>query len=182
VVGAALGHTMGVEITELLTDAFGRIRDAAHGAVEGASRKALTYRPDREANSVAWLVWHLTRIQDDHVAGAAGAPQRWLADGWCDRFGLPLDPAATGYGQRRDEVAAVDVDGSLLLGYLDAVHDATVGYLAGLDAGELDRIVDERWDPPVSLGVRLVSVVNDDLQHVGQAAYVRGLAGRAGLD
>jgi hypothetical protein len=68
----------------------------------------------------------------------------------------------------------------LLLAYHDATYDATTRFIQHLDEADLDRIVDERWDPPVTLGVRLVSVVNDDLQHVGQAAYVRGLLERRG--
>jgi hypothetical protein len=170
-----------VDIAELLIDAFGRVRDATHAVVEGASRDVLTYRPDPDANSAAWLVWHLTRIQDDHVAGVAGTEQQWLAGGWCDRFDLPFPRRATGYGQDHDEVARVEADGSLLLGYFDAVHAETIRYVGDLHAGDLDRIVDERWDPPVSLGVRLVSVIADDLEHVGQAAYIRGIADRRGV-
>ena len=132
-----------------------------------ASRSVLTYRPDPEANSIAWLVWHLTRIQDDHVADVAGTEQQWLVGGWHERFGLPFPASATGYGQSSDEVAQVDVDSSLLLGYFDAVHEQTIRYVSGLRADDLDRIVDERWDPPVSLGVRLVSVIDDDLEHAG---------------
>ena len=127
------------------------------------------------------MVWHLTRIQDDHIAEVAGVEQRWLADGWYDRFGLPFAPEAHGYGQTSDEVGQVDVDGELLRGYFDAVDAATTRYVTGLRADDLDRIVDERWDPPVTLGVRLVSVVDDDIAHAGQAAFVRGLAERAGL-
>lgn len=167
-----------MDIGELLVDAFGRVREATHGVVDGASRAVLTFRPDPEANSVAWLVWHLTRIQDDHVAAVAGAEQRWFADGWCERFGLPFAPDETGYGQDRVDVAAVDLDASLLRGYFDAVHEATIAFVSSLEPGDLDRIVDERWDPPVSLGVRLISVVEDDIAHVGQAAYVRGVAER----
>jgi hypothetical protein len=168
-----------MEIHEVLLDAFGRIRDATHGAIDGASRAVLTWRADADANSVAWLVWHLTRIQDDHVADVAGVEQQWLADGWYDRFGLPFAPEAHGYGQTRDEVGQVDVDGELLRGYFDAVDAATTRYVTGLRADDLDRVVDERWDPPVTLGVRLVSVVDDDIAHAGQAAFVRGLAERA---
>lgn len=87
----------------------------------------------------------------------------------------------TGYGQSADDVAAVRVEAGLLAGYYDAVHERTLGYLSGLTDAELDRIVDESWDPPVTLGVRLASVLSDDLQHAGQASYVRGLARRAGL-
>jgi len=167
-----------MDISDLLVDAFGRIRDATHGAVDGAAPAVVTYRPDADANSIAWLAWHLTRIQDDHVAAVAGTEQRWIADGWAERFGLPFAPSATGYGHRSDEVGAVQTEGPLLLAYFDAVHEQTIGYLRGLGPADLDRIVDERWEPPVSLGVRLVSVVNDNLEHAGQAAYVRGLAER----
>jgi Protein of unknown function (DUF664) len=170
-----------MDIDELMVDAVGRIEGATHGAVEAASQGVLLYRPDPDANSIAWLVWHLTRIQDDHVAGVADAEQRWLAGGWRERFDLPFPPGATGYGHSTDDVAAVQVDGDLLLGYFDAVHEETIRYIGGLRAGDLNRIVDERWDPPVSLGVRLVSVIADNLEHAGQAAYVRGLAERRGV-
>ena len=167
-----------MDFRDILTDAFGRIREATHGAVEGCSETVLTYRADPDANSIAWLVWHLSRIQDDHVADVAGVEQQWTAAGWHERFALPFDVSATGYGQNRDEVAAVTASSELLLGYHDAVYDETLRFLGGLEHGDLDRIVDERWDPPVSLAVRLVSVVADDLEHAGQAALVRGLAER----
>ncbi|HLM17672.1 MAG TPA: DUF664 domain-containing protein [Acidimicrobiia bacterium] len=170
-----------MKISEVWVDAFGRVRDATHRVLDGASRDVLTSRPDPDANTIAWLVWHLTRIQDDHVADIAGVEQQWTTGGWYERFALPFTSGATGYGQSREEVARVDVDASLLLGYFDAVHEATVRYVGRLGDDDLDRIVDERWDPPVSLGVRLVSVVEDDLQHVGQAAYVRGLVERRAL-
>ena len=165
--------------TDPLIDAFGRIREAVHEVVEGLSPEELAYRVDPDANSIAWLVWHLTRVQDDHLADAAGTEQVWLSDGWADRFALPLDRAATGYGHRTDEVAAVRVQSAeLLAGYYDAVHERTVAYLERLSDRDLARIVDESWDPPVSLGVRLVSVICDDLQHAGQAAFVRGILQR----
>jgi hypothetical protein len=136
----------------------------------------LAYRVDDRANSIAWLVWHLTRVQDDHVADVAGLEQVWTAKGYADRFGLPFPPSATGYGDSADDVAAVRVEsGELLAAYYDAVHQQTVDYVRGLTDDDLPRIVDERWDPPVTLGVRLLSVVSDDLQHAGQAAFVRGL-------
>ena len=173
-----------MQLGELLVEGYGRVRGGVHGVLEGAGgasgpgEEVLTFRPDGEANTVAWLVWHLTRVQDDHLADAAGTEQVWLAGGWQQRFGLPFAADATGYGQTADEVAAVRSDAALLRGYHDAVHERTAGFLAGLTAGDLDRVVDPDWDPPVTLGVRLVSVLSDDLQHLGQAAYVRGLAER----
>ncbi len=161
---------------QLLADAFGRVRESVQQAVEGLSPDQLAARLDERGNSIAWLVWHLTRIQDDHIADAAGSDQVWRAGGWAERFALPFDESATGYGHSMEEVAAVRVDSAdLLTGYHDAVHERTLDYLSGLTDADFDRVVDARWDPPVTLGVRLVSVVNDDMQHVGQAAFVRGV-------
>jgi uncharacterized damage-inducible protein DinB len=161
---------------ELLTDAFERIRAAVHGAVQGLSPDQLTVRLDDQANSIAWLVWHLTRIQDDHIADVAGVEQAWTSGGFAERFALPFDTAATGYGHTAADVAAVTVDSAQLLSdYHDAVHEQTVRFVGRITDADLDRIVDEAWDPPVSLGVRLVSVVNDNTQHAGQAAFVRGV-------
>ena len=163
---------------ELLVDAFGRIREVVHRVVDGLTPEQLAFRVDPEANSIAWLVWHLTRIQDDHVADVARAEQVWTAQGWAERFGLPFDPRATGYGHRPADVAAVRVPAELLAGYHDAVHQQTTGYVGRLVDADLGRVVDRSWDPPVTLGVRLVSVVADDLQHAGQAAFVRGVLQR----
>ena len=161
---------------ELLVDAFNRIKEGAAGAVADLSPEQLAQRPSTRANSIAWLVWHLTRIQDDHIAAVAGLEQVWTAQGWHERLALPFEPSDTGYGHSSEQVAQVSgVSGEQLMGYLEAVHEQTVGYVGGLSADDLGRIVDRRWDPPVTLGVRLVSVVNDDQQHVGQAAFVRGL-------
>ncbi|HXP21459.1 MAG TPA: DUF664 domain-containing protein [Streptosporangiaceae bacterium] len=163
---------------ELLTDALGRIREVVHEVVEGLTPEQLAFRPQPAANSIAWLIWHLTRIQDDHLAGVAGTEQVWVSDGWAKRFGLPFDDAAHGYGQSPDEVAAVRVESAgLLTGYHDAVFEQSLRFVRTVTEADLGRIVDRRWDPPVTLSVRLVSVLADDLQHAGQAAYLRGLIG-----
>lgn len=160
----------------LLRDAFGRIREAVHQAAAGQSAEALAYRPDAEANSIAWLVWHLTRIQDDHISDLAGIEQTYVEDGWAERLGLSPDITDLGYGHTSAQVGAVRPETSnTLLEYHDAVLARTNDYLARLTPDELDRIVDERWDPPVSAGVRIVSVINDCMQHAGQANYVRGM-------
>ncbi|MEC3914622.1 mycothiol transferase [Nocardia sp. CDC160] len=161
---------------DLLVDAFGRIKENVHGAVADLTQEELTTRPDGTGNSIAWLIWHLTRVQDDHVAEVAGLEQVWTAAGWVKRFDLPFDAAATGYGHTSAEVAQLQgVTADLLLGYFDAVHDQTIAYVSQLTDPDLPRIVDTRWNPPVTLGVRLISVIDDDIQHSGQAAYIRGL-------
>ncbi|MDQ1034349.1 putative damage-inducible protein DinB [Streptomyces sp. V3I8] len=162
--------------TDILIDAYGRIKDEVHAAVVGLSPDELNARPGGRANSISWLIWHLTRVQDDHIADAFGLEQVWLSEGWADRFALPLDKDDTGYGHGPQQVAEVKVDSEdLLTGYYDAVHEQTLRALRDLGADDLDRIVDENWTPAVTLGARLVSVLSDDLQHVGQAAFARGL-------
>ena len=163
---------------ELLADAFSRVGGMVHDAVEGLSAEELLFRVDDGANPIAWLVWHLARVQDDHVAQVAGSEQLWTASSWAERFGLSLPVTDTGYGHRAEQVAAVTADAVTLLGYYDAVEQATLRYVRGLSDDDLDRVVDERWTPPVTLGVRLVSVIDDDVAHAAQAAYVRGILER----
>jgi len=163
---------------ELLKDAFGRIVEGGTAVVDGLTDDQLTYRVAPEANTIAWLVWHLTRVQDDHIAEVAGHEQVWTAEGYADRFGLPFDKKATGYGQSPDEVGQVKVSGELLAAYLQATHKATARWLGLVTANQLEKVIDERWDPPVTLGVRLVSVLEDDAQHLGQANYIRGIIER----
>jgi hypothetical protein len=165
-----------VDVAALLTDSFSRIGEEVHAAADGLSVEQLAFRVDPEANSIGWLVWHLSRVQDDHVAGVAGSEQVWTAQGWAERFGLPFRVRSIGYGHSSADVAAVRVESpELLTGYYDAVAARTLEYVGGLTEDDLDRVVDEAWDPPVTLGVRLVSVIDDCAQHAGQAAFVRGI-------
>ena len=162
-----------MDARELLIDEFTRIHELYDGLVSDTDAETLNRRPGG-GNSMSWLLWHLARVQDDHLAGITGDDQVW--DDWRDRFDLPFGPYEHGYGHTSEQVDAVKIDDSSLLGgYHAQVHQATLAYLDRVDAEELDRIVDRRWDPPVTAGVRLVSVIGDCLQHLGQAAYARGL-------
>lgn len=165
-----------MDTNDVLAGAFGGIEEVVQRAVDGLDAQALTFRPDPGANSISWLVWHLTRVQDDHVSELAGVEQAYVAGGWAERLGLTVDIADTGYGHTPEQVAAVAFeDPEDLLAYHQAVSERTRAYLRTVDADELERIVDRRWDPPVTAGVRLGSVISDCLQHAGQAAYVRGI-------
>ncbi len=165
-----------MEVDDLLLEAYGRLPDLVRRAVDGLDAQQLAARPGDATNTVAWLVWHLTRVQDHHISELLDVEQCYLADGWHQHFGRGPDPEDHGYGHTAADVASVrPASAELLVGYYDAAHERTVGYLRGLEASDLDRVVDDRWDPPVTLGVRLVSVLDDDVQHAGQAAYARGL-------
>lgn len=163
---------------DVLLDGFERVQNTVHGAVRGLTEAQLQQRLDPDANTIAWLAWHLSRVQDDHIADVAGTEQVWSSGGWWQRFDLPFEQDETGYAQRSREVAAVRVPAPLLLDYYDAVHAQTISFVQGLRDEDLGRVVDTRWDPPVTLAVRLVSVISDDLQHAGQAAFIRGIVTR----
>ena len=164
-----------MDVNRYLVELFGRMPDLVHEAVDGLDDAALTAAPADGANTIAWLIWHLTRVQDHHISELNGWEQRYLADGWHERFGRGPDEQDHGYGHTPADVASVRASAKDLVGYFDAVHALTIDYLAALTPADLDLVVDERWDPPVILGVRLASLVSDCLQHVGQAAYLRGL-------
>ena len=167
-----------METNDLLADAFSHIHRIVHASGEGLTQDQLAYRPEQSANSIAWLIWHLTRIQDAHLAPATGLDEAWFEHGWDDRFGMPGDHSV-GYGDGPVQVAALRPDTpELLLGYHDSVFERTCSYLDAIDADELDRVVDMSYDPPVTAGVRLVSVISDNLQHAGQARYLRGIIDR----
>jgi hypothetical protein len=160
---------------ELLLDAFTRIHEVVASTLEGVDDGDIVRRPAGTGNSIAWLIWHLSRIEDTQVADAAGLEQIWSGQGFGGRFRLPLPEHDTGYGHSTGQVDAVKAPPELLLEYYDAVHRQTVEFLKTLGDEDFDRIVDTRWDPPVTLGVRLVSTIADCLQHAGQAAYAKGL-------
>ena len=168
-----------METGEVLQDAFNRVREVLESAVEGLDKEGLAFRPDADANSIAWLGWHLTRTEDDHVSEIAGLEQAWISEVWHKKFSMPADRSDTGYGHSRKQVAAIRPQTpEIILAYHDAVATRTGEYLKKVDAKELDRIIDRSYDPPVSVGVRLVSVIADNLQHAGQARYVRGIVDR----
>lgn len=165
--------------TRLLLDAFERVHETVPTVVSGLSVPELTWRPDTDANPIGWLIWHLSRVQDSHLSDLAASPQLWIQGGWAERFALPYDESAIGYGQDSEDVGQFSLNApSLLREYHEAVHSRTTQIIPSFSEDDYDRVIDDSYDPPVTIGVRLMSVVNDITQHVGQAAYVRGLVER----
>ncbi len=162
----------------VLLELYGRLPPLAREAVEGLDAASLRAQVHEGTNPIGWLVWHATRVQDHHISELRGVPQVWAEGTWARSLGLAADPNDTGYGHRPVQVAAVAPPGpDELLAYLDAVQSRTEEFLATLGDADLDRVVDRRWDPPVTMGVRLVSIADDSLQHLGQANYLRGALG-----
>jgi hypothetical protein len=163
-------------VREVLRDAFTRLIEHVENLTDGLTDETAFFRPTSTANSIAWLIWHSARQQDVQISDLAATEQVWLRDSWVDRFGLDLPREDMGYGHSPDQVDRVRVSADLLAGYAHAVHKATLEYIASVTADELSRIVDKHWDPPVTASVRLVSIIFDGAQHLGQAAYVRGIS------
>ena len=163
-------------VRELLRDSFTRIIEHVDDLTDGLTEELSTYRPVPEANSIAWLLWHSARVQDAQLCEIAGVEQVWLRDGWVDRFALDLPRDSHGYGHTPEQVGKVRTPADLLTGYYHAVHKLTLEFVASVTPEELDRIVDRRWTPPVTASARLVSIIDDCAQHLGQAAYIRGIA------
>jgi hypothetical protein len=163
-------------VRELLRDSFTRLIEHVEELTDGLTDEVAFFRPTAEANSISWLIWHSARQHDLQLSDIAGSEQAWFRDGWVDRFGLDLPRDDIGYGHNADEVGRVRASADMLAGYYHAVHKATLEYIATVTPDELDRVVDTRWNPPVTAGARLVSIIDDSAQHLGQAAYVRGIA------
>ncbi|HEY0521218.1 MAG TPA: DUF664 domain-containing protein [Ilumatobacteraceae bacterium] len=168
-----------MEVHELLIDLFDRVAEHVQEAVDGLGADALITPPEPGANPIGWLVWHLTRVQDHHISEILERDQEWIEGKWAGRFGVAPDPRNTGYGHSWKEVMSVRPENAgVLVAYYSAVAARTRQLLDSTTAADLDRVVDERWDPPVTLGVRLISVADDDIQHGAQAVYVRGILDR----
>lgn len=168
-----------METSELVLDSLGRVHELVPAVLDGLTADDVAWQPDPGANSIGWLIWHLTRAEDGHLSELAGADQVWTSARWQQRFALPYPQAAGGFGMSADDVAAFRVeDVALLTGYSADVAERARTVVGGLTSSDYDRIVDSHWDPPVTLGVRLVSVMVETAQHIGQAAYLRGLLER----
>ena len=166
-----------MEWQELLRDGYGRVFQVLKKALSGMTQDDLNEQPHPDCNSMGWLTWHLTRVQDDHIADLMGEEQLWIKDGWYARFNRAPEPKDIGFGHTSEEVAAFkSPEVKTLLDYHSAVLERSERYISSLSMSDLDRELNEPWYQPLpTVGVRLISVMSDCLQHAGQVAYVRGL-------
>lgn len=164
---------------ELLANGFGRIPALVDRATAGLDARQLSASPSEGANSIAWLAWHTARGQDAWVGDLDGSAQLWTADGWRSRFALPLPPEENGFGMSYEDTGLVVAARDLLSEYLRAVTEHTLAYLSVLTEADLDVVVDDARDPVVTRGMQLMSILDDGLQHAGQAGYARGILDRA---
>jgi len=166
-----------MEAKDIVIDALERIRGILHRTLAGLSLDEIHRQPRSDANSIAWLTWHLTRVQDNGIAGLFGQEQAWISQGWHAQFALAPDPDNEGQGHTPEQVAAFRAPSiQTLLDYHDSVSTRSKSFVAGLAPADFNRELDEpQYQPRPTVGVRLVSILSDNLQHAGQVAYLRGV-------
>ena len=165
-----------MESAGLVMDALGRVRDMVREALKDLTPEESLSPPKPH---IAWLVWHLSRVQDANFSGLLDRPQLWIAAGWHARFNMPPDSRdyGTGHRQTQQQADAFTVtDKMLLLDYLDAVFAQTKSYLSTVTNADLNRVLNEpQYTPLPTLSIRLASVINCNTRHAGQIEYLRGL-------
>src|SRR5437870_2986760 len=131
-----------MDCKDLVIDGLGRVEESMGQVLEGLVAEQLAFRPAEHANSIGWLAWHLTRVEDDHVSELAGRPQAWLDERWHERFLRSADKDDTGFGHGPEEVASIQPDGpQLLLDYYAAVHQRSLQYLDQVSCDDMDRVI-----------------------------------------
>ncbi len=166
-----------MEWHDLLIDGYGRVPEFLENVLDGLTRDDLDWQPGRDCNSIGWLVWHLTRQQDTQMASLMGETPLWTVNKWYDRFNRPPDPDDIGFGHTPEQVSAFkSPEARTLLDYNRAVVERSKQHIRRLSKTDLDRELDEPWFQPLpTVGVRLISILDDSVLHAGQAAYLRGL-------
>ena len=169
-----------MDARNVLCEAANRPAAEAKALIDTLPEGALNAHAGGHTNSIAWLLWHAGRQMDAQLAQLNGEPQVWHSQGFNSRFNLGELGDTVGYGHTAEQARAVVVeDAALLVEYLGATTAALSEYIAGLSEADLDDVIDTSWTPHVTRGVRLVSMIDDAAQHVGQAAYAAGILASA---
>jgi hypothetical protein len=166
-----------MEAKDIVIDALERIRSILHRTLAGLTLDEIQRQPTPDSNSIAWLTWHLTRVQDNGISGLFDQEQAWISQGWHAQFAMAPDPDNEGQGHTAEQVAAFRAPSiQTLLDYHDSVSTRSKHFVAGLTPAGFNRELNEpQYQPRPTVGVRLVSILSDNLQHAGQVAYLRGV-------
>ena len=159
--------------TDILIDGFTRVYDSLHRMLPDLSEAELAQEPHP---SMGWLAWRLSRVIDNNASRLAGKEQLWVAAGWGERFGMT--PSSYDFGRSaahsREQVHTFRASAELLLAYHEAVYARMKTYLSALSPEELARQIDiERYQPPPTVAVRLISVLENAMNNQGQISYLK---------
>lgn len=164
-----------MDALDILSEAAKRPFEAADRLRPHLTSEVLNGHPAGHPNSVAWLLWHTGREIDMQVATLTGGGEVWKRSNYDERLKLGEIGATLGFGHSDNEARAIETDDAeALLQYLEESSESLIHYINSLSEDELDHVIDSDWDPPVTRGVRLVSIIDDAAQHIGQAAYAVG--------
>jgi uncharacterized damage-inducible protein DinB len=147
---------------------------ALQRTIEGLTPDEMRWQPTPHTNHIAWLVWHLARVEDRWVSRLRQAPEVWNDEGWANRF--RMDPESNGFGQTMEEVRAMpEIALQDLMAYFDAVRVVTRHYLEqATDADLAQTYPHPRFGE--CTGAWIVGhILVEESQHVGQVALIRGM-------
>ena len=163
--------------TESVVSTLQRNWDMIDAALDGLDDATISHIPMNQCNSIAWILWHMSRVVDTFVnTRFRSEPQLWIADGWYERFGMGDDPEDRGVGWTTERVSSWQApDRSVLIGYYQAVRAASDRYLSSATDAELAEMkVISPVPEPRTVANALGQMVWDAVAHGGQIAYLRG--------
>lgn len=143
-------------------------------AIKDLSEDDIHDQPGESDNTIAWMIWHQTRYEDNSIAVMSGGEQVWTTGKWHEKFGMPPDPENNGVGHKPDQVRSFRAAKDDLLAYMAAVRPQTKSYLGGLSETDLDRTLTNIFGEALTVGEWLTRLLGDHTQHAGQICYLRG--------
>ncbi|MDA0769103.1 MAG: DinB family protein [Chloroflexi bacterium] len=172
---------LGDFIEETLEDYYGRV----NVAIEPLTSLEMAWRPSPEANSIAFIYWHVARVEDGWTNSfGKGESAVWQRDRWHERLGLA--EKGSGFGLSVEELAAFpDLPKDLLQEYFTSVRQETLAFLRGLGESDFDYVPNRTPFPETagtvsrfrsfSMARMYRQLIGEEDQHLGQISYVRGL-------
>ena len=161
-------------MAEFYLETVGRADVTLKRAMEGLTDAELRQQvAGPQSNPIGWLVWHLTRTRDSIVANFSGTKTLWETE-WAAKLGMDANPPQ----YKPEDVHTFDPKSvDLLMGFFGAVEKHTADIVGKLNDADLERMVQPmvQGRPPASVAARLGVILNDNIQHIGQVAYLRGM-------
>jgi hypothetical protein len=166
-----------MEWHNLLVEGYRRVQESMEHVLTGLDQDVLDWQPKDGNNTIGWLAWHLTRQQDAQIASLMSKDQLWIRGKWYQKFKRLADPKDSGFGHTKEQIKAFkSPDINTLIDYQKAVFERSKDYFMTLSKSDLEKELNEPWFQPLpTVGVRLISILEDSLLHAGQMAYIRGL-------
>jgi len=162
-----------IDLNGFISSVIKRSYDWIKLACDDLTEDQMHYQSTPDSNSIAWMVWHSSRIKDQVTASIVGESEVWLADGWAERFGIA--PEANGIGDRPEQVTSFRVRSDFLLGYADAAHNVTIQRLSKILPAQLAQPSRYVLGDTRPVWRSLQGMLGDAYSHAAQVSYLRGM-------